>query len=72
MSLYGQWLLLYANNKIRTAKVVESREIIREGRPRRLVETVEVSRESSRRPPSIAGSGFETSRNSSRDRPRIM
>ncbi|KAM0563209.1 hypothetical protein ACHAPJ_000925 [Fusarium lateritium] len=58
----------------RAAKVIESREIIREGRPLRLatVETVQVSRDSSRRPPSIAASGFASSRNTSPDRPRIM
>lgn len=53
--------------------MVESRELVREGRPRRLatVETVEVSRESSRRPPSIV-SGFASSRNTTPERPRIM
>lgn len=60
------------NENFRTQKVVESREIVRDGRPRRIVETVEISRESSRRPPSMAGSAFGSSRNSSPDRPRSM
>ncbi|KAF4467900.1 e3 ubiquitin- ligase arih1l [Fusarium albosuccineum] len=56
----------------RATKVYESREIIREIRPRRsgTIQTVRQSRSSSRRPPSITGSHMGgSSRNTSPDRP---